>query len=223
MFTYRNFPFIQTIEGDGQGGGGSSTEGTKPNEGAPVTTTDEGDKGFPANTHFKDMTPEQQVAYKSHQLTKSENLLAKFEGVTPEQLAQFKADADAYKQLVESQKPEDQKASEKVLNDAIEKAREEERSKYAPVLVSAAFKAEAAGRLEADKLDALTKHLNVAAFIGADGAVDSEAVKTLIDSIAPAKTVTQSSTTVHQGFRRSEGGSSLSRGSELWKQLNNKK
>lgn len=69
------------------------------------------DRGFPANTPIKDMTPDQQAAYwKFHDRQKS-NLLDKFQGITPEQALQWKQEA-------EQRAREQQTPSERALEDA---------------------------------------------------------------------------------------------------------
>ncbi|MCX2931399.1 hypothetical protein ORI20_14030 [Mycobacterium sp. CVI_P3] len=113
-------------DGDGSGGaGGDSGQGGGDNSGG------DGDRGFPANTPIKDMTPEQQAAYwKFHDRRKSDRL-NDFDGITPDQAKQWRKDAedDRLNGL-----PADQRAMEEARNEATAAATAEADARWAPIL-----------------------------------------------------------------------------------------
>lgn len=141
-------------------------------ETAPV-----GDQGFPANTPWQDMTPGQQVNYWKFQARKHENT------------AKSRADYDDLKAKAARADALDRELmsdAEKKVAAATDAANAAASEKYAPLLVKAEFRAAAAGRLDADKIDTVLAPLNMAHFLTTTGEVDTDKVTAFVDSIAPA-------------------------------------
>lgn len=92
------------------------------------------DRGFPANTPIKDMTPDQQAAYwKFHDRQKS-NLLDKYQGITPEQALQWKQEAE---QRAREQMTPSEQALEDARTQAQAAAAEAAAQQWAPQLAEA--------------------------------------------------------------------------------------
>lgn len=76
---------------------------------------------------------------------------------------------------------------EKAVADAKKAAQEEARSAYVPRLVSAEFRAAAAGRLEPERLATILEPLDLSKFLTDSGDVDTDKVSAFVDGIAPAR------------------------------------
>jgi hypothetical protein len=133
--------------------------------------------GFPDATPWKDMPPDQQVAYWRHQSRKHEDR------------ASSTADYDAIKTERDQLKAKHQTADEKAIEDATKAAADTaaaaERGKLAPRLVQAEFKALVAGRIPAARLEAILAPLDHTKFLTGDGEVDTDKVQQYVDGLAP--------------------------------------
>lgn len=134
--------------------------------------------GFPDKTPWKDMEPDQQVAYWRHQARKHES---RAEGASD--YDQIKAERD---ELKAKHQTADEKAVEDATRAAAETARTEERAKLAPRLVTAEFKAANGGRIPADKFTAVLDGIEPTKFLTPEGEVDTDKVQRFVDGIAPA-------------------------------------
>lgn len=176
------------LEGDGSGGGSDK------------------DHGFPKDTPLVEMTETQQLAYWKYHARKHEgvaNSRADYD--------QVKADAEKWKTHQDSNKAPDQK----VLDDAIEKARSEERAKNAPRLVKAEFKAAAAGKLSKELLDAFLEDVNHMTYVNADGELDTEKITKRVEALTPKQEQQQRRST-HLGHRPTDGATSVTNGRDLY-------
>lgn len=72
---------------------------------------DDSDKGFPAQTPWREMNPEQQVNYWKYHDRQKSNTLSAYDGITPEQAKEFKRVAD-------EQRRGELQPSERALEDA---------------------------------------------------------------------------------------------------------
>lgn len=129
--------------------------------------------GFPDQTPWKQMKPEQQAAYWRHQSKRHEtraNSAADYDDV--------KAERDRLK--AEKQTP-DEKAAAEARTQAETAARADERAKLAPKLVAAEFKTIAAGHMPAGQLESLIKGAHAPNFLTADGEVDTDKVTEFLE------------------------------------------
>lgn len=172
--------------------------------------------GFPKDTPLVEMSVEQQLAYWKHHARKHEgtaNARADYD--------QQKADAEKWRQAQEDNKKPDQKLLDDAVRDAAEKARNEERTKSAPRLVKAEFKAIAAGAVPKELLDAFLEDVNHSVYLKPDGEVDSDKVKTRVEALTP-KNQQQSRRQSHQGYRPADGATSVTNGRDLFASRNKK-
>lgn len=194
--------FIRYIEdpdnkgGDGGKGGGGSDKGHE--------------HGFPKDTPVVEMTSEQQIAYWKYHSRKHEgtvNARADYD--------QQKADAEKWRQHEKDNKPADQK----VIDDEKERARNEERSKLAPRLVKAEFKAAAAGVVPKELLEAFLEDVNHSVYLKPDGEIDTDKIQTRVTALTPKD---NSRRQTHQGYRPNDGATSVVNGRDLFKSRNKK-
>lgn len=89
--------------------------------------------------------------------------------------------------LKQSQMSDQEKAVAQAKADAKAEARAELVAEMGPKLIAAEIRAAAAGRLEDEQISTLIDGLNVAAFLTADGEVDTDKVTKFVDGIAPAR------------------------------------
>lgn len=135
-----------------------------------------GDPGFPANTPWRDMTGEQQVAYWQHQSRKHEqrvNAMADYE--------QLKTKAAEYEQHLQATQTEQQRAVAEARRQGAAEALAGANNQIVEQWVRSA----AHGRLAPESVDALLAGLNRAAFV-TDGQVDTARVWSFVSSLAPA-------------------------------------
>ncbi|MFJ2249437.1 hypothetical protein [Streptomyces sp. NPDC087862] len=149
--------------------------------------------------------------------------------------ARAKENAAAAKEL-EELKAANASDSEKAINEAVKKAVAEERSAGAAKLARQVFLASAAGRIK-DAVD-VVEDVNLSKYIDANGDVDEDGLKKLVDRLAPTSdtddgdddqgdgsdTRRRTRGGGYQGARRRSssnggGGSSLAEGAELYKSL----
>lgn len=192
----------ETSDGDGdQGESGNGDAGDAPN-------------GFPEKTPLADMTTEQQVSYWKHQARKHED---RNRGT---------ADYDAIKAERDELKTRTQTDAERVLEDARkeagEVARKEARAEALPRVVRAEFKAAAAGRIPADRLDTVLEPLDLTKFLTADGSeVDTDKVTRYVEGLAPAGG--QKWPDMGQGRRDSTKATGVGAGRALYEDRHTKK
>lgn len=142
-----------------------------------------GDPGYPANTPWRDMTAEQQVNYWQAQARKHEDRVKAYGGLTPDQLNDLQERAEQYDVLAAASQTD----AERAVNEAAHNARLIAEAELMPRLVTAEFRAAAAGRLEPDKLATILEPLDLSKFLTDDGEVDTDKVTSYVDGIAPAK------------------------------------
>lgn len=117
----------------------------------------------------------------------------KHEDRAKENFAWRKANEDKVRQydaLSEASKTEQERAVEQAKKEAAASARtaadSDALTKFGPRLVGAEFRAQLAGRMDADKVADLVDGLNLGKFLGDDGEVDSDAVKKFVGAIPAA-------------------------------------
>ena len=136
----------------------------------------QGDPGFPANTPWREMNPEQQVAYWQHQSRKHEQRVQSMGDY--EQLRQQAAE---YQRHQEANQTEHQRA----IAEAHRQGASEALAQANGQLVDQWVRAAAAGRLAPEGVDALLANLNRQAFVS-NGAVDTDRVWSFVSSISGA-------------------------------------
>lgn len=151
-------PRLRFLEGDGNGGGGAGDGDGSGN-----------DLGFPPNTPWRDMEPEQQIAYWRHQSRKHEGVAD-----SRKDYDQLKADSEELAQL----RAANQTQAEKDLEEAREQARREGENigseRYLKDAVTARFEA-LTGKSQAEVEKAFA-HIDIHSFIGENGAIDNDAL-----------------------------------------------
>lgn len=181
----------------------------RPDKAAPSDTenkmsqsNEEGtDKGFPPNTPVADMKPEEQTAYWKHNSRKHENA--------------SKA-KDVEISALKAEKPE------AVDVDALTaEIRKNLRAEDAPGLVRSQFKSAVAGRLSDEALEALVEDLDHTKYLKDDGTIDTARIATKAALIAPVDT--RRSVRTHQGQRKVDGSTSVSKGKTLYEETHGSK
>jgi hypothetical protein len=186
---------------------------------------EDGDKGgsgkesFPKDTPLAEMTVEQREAYWKHHARKHEgvaNSRADYD--------QQKADAEKWRQYQNDNKPADQKAIDDAANKAREEARAQEQAKLVPRLVKAEFKSIAAdvGGVTKDLLEAFLEDVNPLVYLKADGELDTEKIEKRVKALAPVKQKDQPRRPNHQGYRPTDGATSVASGRDLFATRNKK-
>lgn len=169
--------------GGGTGGDGSGTDGAAGGAGGAGTGTPGGqggtDLGFPENTPWRDMQPDEQIAYWQHQARKHEQ-----RATQRGDYDQLKAKADKFDQL----EREKLTPSEQALAEARDAAKAEGRAEAAREANSSAVKAMLEVTLQArgkntEQVESLLRHTNFETFV-TDGAPDTAAIIAHADSIA---------------------------------------
>lgn len=132
------------------------------------------DKGFPENTPVAEMTHEQRAAYYKHQNRQTDNKLAAFKGVTPEQVAQLQ-------QENETLKNDKLSADEKALKEATQKAGDDARAaadaQWRPKYLASELKGVAAGVIkDQEQLASFLAMTDATKFAREDGELDHEKV-----------------------------------------------
>ena len=160
--------------------------------------------------------------------------VAKELGITPAQLAgrlkasrKWESRAKATHKELEDLRKQHMTDNEKALEDAKAAGRDEERKTLGARLVAAEVKVAAAGRMKSDALDTLVDSLNPTKFLTDDGEVDTEAVKTFVEGVVPAKGDDEEDGSgkdkrrrpdMGQGRRSGKAKASVSSGRELYEQ-----
>lgn len=153
--------------------------GDPPTPGPPPAKPEpKGDQGFPENTPLAEMTVEQRENYWRAMARKHEK--------TVKERADYD---DLKKQAAEAKKlrKERETETETQIRVAREEARAEALAEVGTRLVMARFEAAAAGRIDADRLAALTEDIDLGRFLNGDGSVDAERVATKVEAWAPPK------------------------------------
>ncbi len=170
--------------------------------------------GFPKDTPLVEMDEKQQLAYWKYHARRHEGVAN-----SRSDYDQQKADAEKWRKAEQDNKPADQKS----IDDAAERARQEERNKLAPRLVAAEFKS-LGSDIPKDLLQAFLEDLNHTNYLKPDGDVDATKVQDRVDSIkknlpAPQQQQRQN----HQGHRRNDGATSITNGRDLFESRLKKK
>lgn len=202
--------YLRFIEGDNtddkdKGGGGGSDK----------------DTGFPKDTPLVEMTEKQQLAYWKHHARRHEGIAS-----SRADYDQQKADAEKWRQAEEKAKTPDQKAIDDAKATAREEARKEEQAKLAPRLVKAEFKSVAAevGGVSKELLEAFLEDVNHNVYLKSDGELDTEKIEKRVKALAPAGNKgTPPRKPNHQGYRPSDGATSVTAGRDLFASRNKKK
>lgn len=189
--------FLMFAEGD-------NPEEQKPSGGSGNASGSDKDHGFPKDTPLVEMSTEQQLAYWKYHARQHEGV-AKSRADYDQQ----KADADAWRKYQEDNKAPDQK----VVDQAAEKARLDERTKLAPRLVAAEFKALSAGEIPKELLDGFLEDVDYTKYLDANGDIDTTKVQKRVDALKPKQTQRKPN---HQGYRPSDGATSVSVGRDLY-------
>lgn len=143
--------------------------------------------GFPADTPVKDMSIQEQAAYWKHYARQHEERAKPFKDLTPEALQALREKADQHDAL----ERELMSDKDKAVADAEDRATQATTARFAEKLVKAEFKSAAAGRLDADRLNAILAPLDLTKFLDKSGDVDEAKVTSYVDSIAPTKAPAQ--------------------------------
>jgi hypothetical protein len=173
------------------------------------------DPGFPANTPWRDMSPEQQVNYWQHQARRHEDRVKSYGGLTPEQIADLQERAEQFDVLAAASQTD----SERAVSEAAFNARLVAEAEMMPRLVAAEFRAAAAGRIEPDKLATILEPLDLSKFLTDDGDIDAAKVSAFVDGIAPAKGERRQGPSAGGAGRRGSyttGSSSVASGREMF-------
>jgi len=148
----------------------------------PAPTKPTNDRGYPSDTPIAEMTEKQQAAYWKDKARKHEERAKAFDGLTPETLAELRDKADKHAAL----ERELMSDKDKAVAEAKDATKAEVAATYQPRLVRAEFKAAAAGRIDAEKLDSILEPLDLSKFLTSKGDVDEGKVASYVDGIAPA-------------------------------------
>lgn len=143
----------------------------------------QGDQGFPANTPWREMKPEEQVAYWQHQSRKHEQRVSQMSDYE-----QLRTQAADYQRHLEANQTEHQRA----ITEAHRQGATEALAQANGQLVDQWVRAAAVGRLAPESVDALLANLNRQAFV-TSGAVDTDKVWGFVSSLtgAPGQSVPQ--------------------------------
>jgi hypothetical protein len=202
--------YVRFIEGDdddkGKGGGGDGKQQA------------DKDLGYPKDTPIAEMTDKQQAAYWKHHARKHEgtaNARADYDDQ--------KAAADKWRAHEEANK----KPEQKVVDQAAETARLEERRKAAPRIVTAEFKSVAADEgLAKNLLAVFLEDIDPLKYLDANGEPDTakieKRVKTLAENAGTSKQQKKREDT-HQGYRKNDGATGVANGRSLFEDRNKKK
>lgn len=160
------------------GDGGSGGQGGDGGSGGDGGGQGANDLGFPKDTPWRDMKPDEQVAYWQHQARKHEG--------TSKARADYEAIKAERDQLKTANQSDAEKAVEQAKKDAAAAAKTEARNEFAPKLVAAKLEAALAGKLSADKIAEHVEFLDHAKFLTDTGEVDTDKVKNYAAGLAPA-------------------------------------
>lgn len=198
MFTGMR-PFIRTFTDDAPAGGGENKD----------------ERGYPADTPVKDMTPDQKAAYHEYHARKHENRVKAYGDWTPDKIRALEQERDALKN-----------GSQSDADKAIEAAREEGRNELRSVLnkerATVALEKALQGRVPAP---AALLGLDVNKFI-VNGNLDTDAVKAWVeDNSDEAPTAAKKAPDLGQGRRgtTATGQKSVAAGRDLYADRHKKK
>lgn len=201
--------YVRFLEGDNddKGSGGGGSEKNKADK----------DLGFPRDTPLAEMDTTQQLAYWKYHARKHEGT------------ANARADYDEQKAAAEKWRAHEEankKPEQKVLDQAAEQARVEERRKAAPRIVSAEFKSIAADEgLDKLLLNVFLEDIDPLKYLDKDGEPDTEKIEKRVKALAAnagTKKQQRKREDTHQGYRRNEGATGISNGRSLFEERNNK-
>jgi hypothetical protein len=218
------------VDGDDQGGGGSGTDGAADADsgGGGKGDQDGGDagpkmgpNGFPLNTPWRQMTPEQQVSYHLYQSRKHEDAL-KAERARNADLAAKAQQFDALSEASKSELERERDAA-KAEAEALRQAALEAKRSFGTQLVETKLAAAAPAKgMDPAALKTLAGDLT--RFLSDDG-VNTEAVDTFLSAL-PDKPVEQprhGRGDLGAGNRGTAKTSGLQAGADLWEQRHPKR
>jgi hypothetical protein len=142
----------------------------------PAPAPADGDTGFPANTPWREMTKDQQVAYWIHQSRRHEARVS-----SQADYDELKSKAAELEQLRTSTQTDHQRA----IAEARQAGAQEALATANTSIVEQWVRAAAHGRLANEGVDALLAGLNRSAFV-TNGVVDTDKVWQFVSSLAPA-------------------------------------
>lgn len=216
MFTRKTIPlphYVRFADGDddkSQGGGGGGDKG-KPNS--------DKDLGFPRDTPVAEMDDKQQIAYWKYHSRKHEGT------------ANARSDYDDQKALADKwreHEEQNKKPEQKVVDQAAETARAEERRKAAPRIVAAEFKSVAADEgVALSLIKIFLEDIDATKYLTDSGEPDVEKiekkVKTLGETAGAKKPPQRKREDTHQGYRPGSGSTGVDQGRSLFADRNKKK
>jgi hypothetical protein len=165
-------------------------------ESTPATGTE------PASTEPSEPAPQTETVDLAAEVEKWKTLARKQE-------ERAKSNASAAKELAEL-KGSMMSEQEKAIAAAVDAARSETLGQVGSKLVAAEIKAAAAGRLQPEQLDVLIGNIDARKFLGDDGSVLGDAVKSFVDGFAPQPQPSAPATfDLGQGARAANGGPAL--------------
>lgn len=175
------------------------------------------DRGFPEGTPIADMTVEQREAYWKHQARKHEQAWKDKAGdLTPEKIEQLRTAEAELERLRREQMGDHERAIAEAREQAAVEARDAARREIGGELVAARIEAAAAGRLNAEQLEALVDSIDRTKYLTDDGKVDADKVKALVDRLAPEAPPSSRFPDLGQGRREQKPASSVAAGRELF-------
>jgi hypothetical protein len=162
VYCHPRIVFIDPADGAGGSGSGSSTD-----EGKGGDEHGDSDKGFPANTPWREMTHEQQAAYWRDKSQKHERT------------ANARKDYDTIAQELADLKNANQSDAEKELEDAREEARRQGENIGAQRYLKDAVKGRFQGltRKTDDEVETIFAHVDPATFTDDKGEIDLEQLR----------------------------------------------
>lgn len=201
--------YVRFLEGDdGDKGGGDGDKGKQQAD---------KDLGYPKDTPIAEMTDKQQAAYWKHHARKHEGT------------ANARADYDDQKALADKWRAHEEankKPEQKVVDQAAEQARLEERRKAAPRIVTAEFKSVAAEEgLAKNLLAVFLEDIDPLKYLDKDGEPDTEKIEKRVKALAEnaGTKKKQERKDTHQGYRKNEGATGVTNGRSLFEERNKKK
>jgi len=148
----------------------------------PVEQPKAPETGFPADTPVAEMSLEQREAYWKHQAKYHETAWKKRSSdLSPDKIQELRDKARRHDELEQELMSDKDKA----VADAKKTAAAEVTSTYMPRLVSAEFRAAAAGRIDAERMATILEPLDMSKFLTDNGDVDTVKVTAFVDGIAP--------------------------------------
>lgn len=171
LFTPNDGPDTPATDGPGSGGGGGQQQQAP--QGGPQTPQVDPDKGFPENTPIAQMTDAEKANYYKFQNRQTDNKLAAFKGVTPEQVQQMLQENEQLKTAQLS-------ATDKALKEAADKAAADAKAAaeadWRPKYQASQLKSAASQVIKGEQLDSFLAITDPSKFADQNGEIDEEKV-----------------------------------------------